>query len=293
MSKCNLCPRECNTDRSKNKGICGMGDTVRIGRAAPHTFEEPCISGTKGSGTIFFSGCALRCVFCQNYPLWTENVGRDITTYELADIINSLQNCHNISFVTGSHYTPQIVRALDISKPKIPVVWNSSGYEKCETLSLLEDKINIYLPDLKYFDSDLSFKFSGARDYFDVASKAIAKMVSLRTKPVFDSDGIMQSGVIVRHLILPSHTDDSKKILSYLHSEYGNDINISIMRQYTPMRECKYPELMRRLTSYEYDKVIDYADSIGIKQAYVQEKGCESSLFTPKFTSGTDSESFL
>jgi len=288
MEKCNLCPRECNINRNENTGLCGVGNTVRIGRAAPHTFEEPCISGTKGSGTIFFSGCSLRCVFCQNYPLWTENVGRDITVTELAKIISSLENCHNVSFVTGTHYTPQIAKAIDLAKPKVPTVWNSSGYEKRETLSLLKNKINIYLPDLKYYDSDLSAKFSGVADYFDIASKAISEMVLQRGKPVFDAEGIMQSGVLVRHLVLPSHTDDSKKILSYLHSEYGNDIYISIMRQYTPMRESLYPELMRKLTSYEYDKVIDFADSIGITQAYIQEKGCENSLFTPEFTSDTN-----
>jgi len=288
MEKCNLCPRECNINRNENTGLCGVGNTVRIGRAAPHTFEEPCISGTKGSGTIFFSVCSLRCVFCQNYPLWTENVGRDITVTELAKIISSLENCHNVSFVTGTHYTPQIAKAIDLAKPKVPTVWNSSGYEKRETLSLLKNKINIYLPDLKYYDSDLSAKFSGVADYFDIASKAISEMVLQRGKPVFDAEGIMQSGVLVRHLVLPSHTDDSKKILSYLHSEYGNDIYISIMRQYTPMRESLYPELMRKLTSYEYDKVIDFADSIGITQAYIQEKGCENSLFTPEFTSDTN-----
>ncbi len=293
MSKCTLCPRECNINRSEKVGICGMKDTLRIGRAAPHMFEEPCISGTKGSGTIFFSGCSLRCVFCQNYPLWEENIGRDITVDELAGNIHSLENCHNVSFVTGTHYTEQIVHALDMAKPKVPTVWNSSGYEKCETLSSLKNKINIFLPDLKYFDSSLSLKFSGAPNYFEVASKAINEMVSQRGKPVFDSNGIMQSGVMVRHLVLPSHIDDSKKVLSYLHAEYGNDIYISIMRQYTPMKECVYPELMRKLTSYEYDKVIDFADSIGITQAYIQEKGCENSLFTPTFTSNTNAKNFL
>ena len=288
MEKCSLCPRECNINRNENIGLCGVGNTIRIGRAAPHTFEEPCISGTKGSGTIFFSGCSLRCVFCQNYPLWADNVGRDITVTELAKIISSLENCHNVSFVTGTHYTPQIAEAIDLAKSKVPTVWNSSGYEKRETLSLLKNKINVYLPDLKYYGSDLSAKFSGVADYFDIASKAISEMVLQRGKPVFDADGIMQSGVLVRHLVLPSHTDDSKKILSYLHSEYGNDVYISIMRQYTPMRESLYPELMRKLTSYEYDKVIDFADSIGITQAYIQEKGCENSLFTPEFTSDTN-----
>lgn len=293
MKKCTLCPRECNVNRSEKTGVCGMTDVMRIGWAAPHMFEEPCISGTKGSGTVFFSGCSLRCVFCQNYPLWAENVGKNITTAELAEIISSLENCHNVSFVTGTHYTPQIAKALEIARPKVPTVWNSSAYEKTQTLSLLKDKINIYLPDLKYFDSDLSLKFSGAADYFEAASKAISEMVLQRGKPEFDGDGIMQSGVIVRHLVLPSHIQDSKKILSYLHTEYGNDIYVSIMRQYTPMRECVYPELMRKLTSYEYDKVLDFADKTGITHAYIQEKGCEDSSFTPEFTSNINLKNFL
>lgn len=283
MSECRLCPRECGVDREKEVGFCGVSDRVRIARAAPHYFEEPCISGTRGSGAIFFAGCSLSCVFCQNFDVSHRAKGREVSVSRLAEIIDSLQGCHNINFVTGTHYTPQIISALSQSKNKLPVVWNSSGYEKAETLEALNGKANIYLPDFKYRDENAAKCFSNAPDYFERAKNALREMVSQRGKCVFDDNGMLQSGVLVRHLVLPSHTDDSKRVLSYLHAEYGDDIYISIMRQYTPMRDTPYKELSRRLTSYEYDKVVDHALSIGVKNAFIQDKDSVGAEYTPDF----------
>ncbi len=288
-SKCNICPRNCNVDRSKQSGFCGMSDEVYIARAALHMWEEPCISGDEGSGTVFFSGCNLRCVFCQNYNIATGRMGKEVSVGRLSEIFMELQEkgANNINLVTPSHYICQIVEALQLAKDaglSIPIVYNTSGYEKVDTLKQLDGLIDVYLPDFKYMSKELSRKYSGAEDYSKVAKTAVKEM--FRQTGVFqlDGKGIMTKGVIVRHLLLPGCTEDSKSVIKYLYNTYKDDVYISIMNQYTPLQHvAKYTEINRKVTQAEYDSVVDYAIDLGVINAFVQEGDTASESFIPEF----------
>ena len=263
---CTLCPRKCGVDRENARGICGESNILRVARASLHMWEEPCLSGDVGSGTVFFTGCNLGCIYCQNYNITHEHHGKEITTERLAEIFLELQEkgAANINLVTAVHFTPHIIQALDIARKnglKLPIVYNSSGYERPETLKMLDGYIDIYLPDYKYFDPVLAKKFSFAPDYPSVVREALREMFRQVGTPVFDADGMMKKGMIVRHLVLPAHTADSMNVLSDLHEAFGDDIYISIMSQYTPCRTFEdTPELSRKLTRYEYKKVTDFAE---------------------------------
>ena len=290
LSACSLCPRNCGIDRSTGKkGFCGMEERIYIARAALHMWEEPCISGKKGSGAVFFSGCGLRCCFCQNHDIAIGSRGFPVSVERLSEIFLELQEkgAAKINLVTGAHYVPQIIRALELSREKgmvLPVVYNSSGYEKVETLKLLEGYVDVYLPDMKYMEAELAQKFSHAEDYPETAGKAIEEMVRQTGKCEFDEEGYIRKGTIVRHLILPGHTRNSLKVLKYLHETYGNDIYISIMNQYTPVRILeKYKELNRKVTKREYEKVLDAAVEMGIQNGFIQEGETASESFIPEF----------
>lgn len=290
LKDCTLCPRECHVNRTAGqKGYCGASAGLVVGRAALHMWEEPCISGKEGSGTVFFSGCALGCVYCQNRAISKGMAGKAITTERLAEIFIELQEkgANNINLVTPDHYVPHIIEALDISRKKglvIPVVYNCSGYEKVETLKLLEGYVDIYLPDFKYMSDEPAGKYSNCKDYSRVAEKAIAEMVRQVKEARFDERGIMQKGVIVRHLVLPGYLEDSKRIIKYLYDTYGDRIFISIMNQYTPMiQNGRYPELDRKITDEEYEEIVDYAIKIGVENGFIQEGETASESFIPDF----------
>ncbi len=298
MSSCRLCPRNCGVNRLVGQtGFCGQTAQIRAARAALHFWEEPCISGTNGSGTVFFSGCVLRCVFCQNANIAQGKAGQEITSERLTEIFLELQEqkANNINLVTPTHFVPQIAAALERAKVqglRIPVVYNTGSYEKIETLKRMDGLVDIYLPDLKYVSAELGKKYSAAADYFEVASAAIAEMVRQVGEPVWEPERddaseeemIMKKGVIVRHLVLPGNTADSKKVIRYLNETYGNRIFISIMNQYTPIREfAEFSELNRRLREREYEKVIDYALDMGVENGFLQEGGTSEESFIPEF----------
>lgn len=291
MSDCTLCPRQCHANRAAGQvGFCGQTAEITAARAALHFWEEPCISGSHGSGAVFFSGCSLQCVFCQNHNIAVGKSGKIITSERLSEIFLELQEkgASNINLVTAGHFIPQVCLALERSKASglsIPVVYNTGSYEEVSSLRLLEGLVDIYLPDLKYFSSELSAKYSHAPDYFFRASAAISEMLRQVGEPVFDDiSGLMKRGVIVRHLVLPGQTRDSKKILRYLHEAYGNDIYVSIMNQFTPLVQvAEIPELNRCVTVEEYERILDFADKIGIEQGFRQEGGTASESFIPEF----------
>lgn len=290
LSDCTLCPRNCHADRTAGqKGYCRENADLAVARAALHMWEEPCISGTRGSGTVFFSGCSLGCVYCQNRNISMGAAGKIITAERLAQIFMELQEkgAHNINLVTPDHYIPQIIEAVSISRNKglnIPIVYNTGGYEKAETLKMLNGIVDVYLPDLKYMDENIAEKYSDCTDYFSYASAAIAEMAAQAGEPEFDGDGIMTRGVIVRHMMLPGCSDDSKNIIKYLHDTLDNKIYISIMNQYTPMEHAAmYPEINRRVTDEEYDGLIDYAVSVGVENGFIQEGETQSESFIPEF----------
>lgn len=290
MSECKLCPRNCKKNRkNKEKGYCLMTDELCVARAALHMWEEPCISGEEGSGAVFFSGCTLRCVFCQNRNIAAAQTGKIISIDRLADIFLELQEkgANNINLVTPTHFVVQIAQAIKKARRNgliIPIVYNTGSYENIETLKLLDGLIDIYLPDMKYMDSSLSLKYSNAKDYFDVASKALDEMFRQVGKPVFDKRGIMKRGMIVRHLILPGMTYDSKNVIKYLYETFKDDIYISIMNQYTPLKQIeKYPEINRKVTDKEYDEVVDYAIELGVVNGFIQEGETASESFIPEF----------
>lgn len=290
LSLCKLCPRNCSVDRTSGKvGYCGAGEKIKIGRNALHFWEEPPISGENGSGTVFFSNCNMGCVYCQNYEISTKNSGKIITTEELTEIFLDLQNqkAHNINLVTPTHYIPQIARALTDAKKKglkIPVVYNSGGYENVSALKQLFGLIDIYMPDIKYFSDEYAIKYSNAPNYFNCATKALSEMFLQVGKNQFDGNGLMTKGVIVRHMMLPGLLFDSKKIIDYLYSTYKDDLYISIMSQYTPMPWIKkYPELDRKVTQKYYDTLVDYAVSIGVKNAFIQDLEAVGKSFIPEF----------
>lgn len=293
MKKCFLCPRNCGADRTVPGtvyGKCHVSDTLRIARAALHMWEEPCISGEEGSGTVFFSGCSLGCVFCQNRDISDGRTGKDVSVQRLSEMFLELQEkkANNINLVTPGHYVPQIAAALKLAKEnglRIPVVYNTGSYEKVETLRMLEGLVDVYLPDFKYMDEKLAKRYSNAPDYASFAKSAISEMVRQAGTPEFDDRGMMKRGVIVRHLVLPGNTEDSKAILKYLYETYKDDIFVSIMNQYTPMSgiEEKYPELGRKVTEEEYDEVVDYAINLGVENGFIQEGETARESFIPPF----------
>lgn len=292
LNNCNLCPRNCNVNRNKNElGYCMASNKIAIGGYHLHEWEEPPLTGKYGSGTIFFSHCNLRCVYCQNYDISFRNQGEEITTERLANIMLELQSLSaaNINLVTPTHYIPLIKESIIIAKNKgltIPIVYNTSGYEKEETLKLLEGLIDIYLPDFKYYNNELG-KYSGVKDYFSVADSALKEMYRQVGKPRYNKEGLLQKGVIVRHLVLPNNYEDSKNIITYLYKNYKNNIIYSIMNQYTITRKLKYPELNQKVDNNEYDKLIDYAYEIGVRNCFIQEEESQNESFIPKFKGDT------
>ena len=291
LENCTLCPKNCGANRKNGEvGFCGAGNKVRIARCDLHFLEEPCISGKNGSGTVFFSHCNLRCVYCQNYKISHMGVGKTVSTEELAKAFLNLQEkgANNINLVTPTHYVPQIIDAVNLARKKgltLPILYNSSGYENVETIKMLHGIVDIYLPDLKYFDDKYAERYSGVKSYFDIASRAISEMFKSVGKCVFDGNGIIKKGVIVRHMMLPHLLFDSKKILDYLFKTYGDDIFISIMNQYTPIKTLPkdYPELNEKVSEKYYNSLIDYALKLGIKNAYIQEGETAKESFIPEF----------
>ena len=285
---CRLCPRRCGADRSQACGRCGAGAQAKVARAAKHLWEEPCISGVRGSGTVFFSGCELGCVFCQNREISRGNFGMEVTEARLAEIFLELQGqqVHNINLVTPLQYTPQILAALDLAKPELslPVVVNCGGYARKETLERWQNYADIWLPDLKYHSAELSARYSGAADYFDYASKAIIEMHRQQPVVEWNADGTLRRGLIVRHLILPGAWKDSLQLLEWLDSALPKDgFLLSLMRQYTPTEACgEYPEINRRLTTFEYDKVVNRAAEMGFR-GFTQEASSAKAEYTPDF----------
>lgn len=290
LEDCTLCPRDCHVDRiSGQKGYCRETAELVVARAALHMWEEPCISGDEGSGAVFFSGCAMGCVYCQNHNIAKGLAGKTITIERLADIFLELQEkkANNINLVTPSHYVPQIIDAIVMAREKglrIPIVYNCSGYEKVETLKLLDGYVDIYLPDMKYRNPKPAMSYSGCADYFQYASDAIKEMVRQTGEPTFDERGMMKKGVVVRHLTLPGYLQDSKDIIKYLYDTFGDRIYISIMNQYTPLQTFeKYPELNRKITEKEYDELVDYAINLGVENGFIQEGETASESFIPEF----------
>lgn len=289
MAECLLCPRSCNVDRNHKKGLCQVSGELTVALASLHYWEEPCISGNNGSGAVFFSGCPLHCIFCQNEDISRGKKGRIISINRLADIFFKLQDkgANNINLVTGSQYIPQIREAIVIAKQNglhIPFVFNTSGYERVESLGLLDGLIDVYLPDFKYMDSNLAKAFSNAGDYPIVAKAALKEMFRQQPKPVFDENGMLTKGIIVRQLLLPGHVKDAKAVTQYLYSSYKDSIYISLMSQYTPMHHnFKYPELNRRVTKREYKIFLDYALSLGLTNAFIQDRKVAKESFIPDF----------
>ena len=287
---CLLCPRKCGINRSTGQtGVCGVSAKIRVARAALHYWEEPCISGEKGSGAVFFSGCSLHCVFCQNREISDGKTGKVISKERLSDIFLELKakGANNINLVTPGQYIPDIVWAVNDARRrgmKLPIVYNTSGYENVTELKLLEGIVDVYLPDFKYMDSALSAKYSRAKDYPSVAKQAISEMVRQQPRVVIDdATGLIQKGVIVRQLLLPGHVNDAKAILKYLHDTYQDSIYISMMSQFTPIALKDYPEINRTVTGREYERLIDYAIKIGITNAFIQEGNVAKDSFIPAF----------
>lgn len=294
---CVLCPRMCRADRTKSVGFCGCTDTLTAARAALHRWEEPCISGSYdqeqgGSGAVFFSGCTLGCCFCQNAKISSGHFGKEITAGQLAQSFLRLQDqgAFNINLVTPTHYLPHIVSALDQVRHRltIPVLYNCGGYERVETIAALKDYVDIWLPDLKYMDSQLSLRFSQAKDYFEAASAAICQMISQTGSPVYqrrEDVSLLSKGVIIRHMVLPGHREDSIALLQWMAGHLPKDqYLVSLMSQYTPYtKNSRYPELNRRITSYEYNKVVEAALELGLTNGFMQERSSAKEEYTPPF----------
>lgn len=282
---CNQCPRKCNVDRTRTVGYCKSPEEFRLSRAALHFWEEPCISGKNGSGAVFFSGCNLGCLFCQNYEISHENKGMTVSDDGLIKIFENLieQGANNINLVNPTHYAERLARVLKKHKPSVPVVYNSSGYENAETLKMLDGLVDIYLPDFKYIRSDKALKYSRAEDYPEVAMRALEEMYRQRGKTEFDENGIMKKGMIIRHLILPSNTNSSLKILDFINENFPNAY-VSLMAQYTPCNDLSaVPELNRKITDREYNKVVDYALSLGMDKIFIQSRESADEKFIPDF----------
>lgn len=300
---CRLCPRDCNVDRKTGDGYCGMTEHIMAARAALHMWEEPVISGKNGSGAVFFSGCPLRCVFCQNHNIAIGKSGKEISMERLVEIFFELEEkgANNINLVTPTHFVPQIREAIIRAKKqdfRLPFVYNTGSYEKVETLKSLEGLIDIYLPDMKYYSAELANRYAKAPDYFEVAAAAVQEMFRQTGTPQFyregnlsenveytgeEEDVLMRKGLILRHLILPGNTEDSKKVLDYAWHTYGNHIYFSIMNQYTPVGDQRFEELRRTVTEEEYESVIDYALELGVENGFIQEGGTAEESFIPEF----------
>lgn len=289
LKSCRLCPIECGADRLTGCGRCGAGRQVKAAKAFLHQWEEPCISGEKGSGTVFFTGCNMKCVFCQNYELSHGLKGKEITADRLAQIFLELQSqgAHNINLVSPTPYAPQIAAAVRLAKAGglvLPVIYNTNGYEKVETLRLLKGIVDIYLPDIKYYSDETALELSSAPSYFSHATMAVAAMLEQVGHPVFDRDGMLVRGVIVRHLILPGRLEESKRILDWVRQHMGAGAFVSLMCQYTPMyRAAEFTGMDRRLTQEEYDEIIDYFFEIGLENGFAQELDSATSDYTPDF----------
>lgn len=288
---CRLCPRECGADRSESRGFCGAGSGVRLARAALHHWEEPCISGDPegagGSGTVFFSGCVMRCIYCQNHEISAGGRGKDVSTERLAEIFLELQEqgAFNINLVSPTPYVPQIIRALDMVKGRldIPVVYNTGGYERVETIRALEGYVDIWLPDVKYYSDELARELSSAPRYFDTAMRAVEEMLRQAGKPQFGEDGMLKRGVIVRHLVLPYHYHDSEEVIKRVGERFGKDILFSLMSQYTPFWKAReIPRLDRRITTFEYRKALDAVYAAGL-EGFMQERSSAKEEYTPDF----------
>ena len=290
LENCKLCPRNCGVNRlNKELGFCQASNNVRVARVSLHAWEEPCISGSKGSGTVFFSNCNLRCVFCQNHSISQDNVGKDISIERLGQIFLEQQKsgAHNINLVTPTHYVPQIAEAIKLAKNQgltLPIVYNSNGYENVDTIKALAGLIDVYLPDLKYFDDKYAIKYSHAPNYFETSKKAIYEMFCQVGECKFSEEGMIEKGVIIRHLMLPGLLSDSKKILDYIHSTYNNKVFVSIMNQYTPkFNSDKYPEINKSVNPKHYERLIAYALDLGLSNGFIQEEGTVSESFIPDF----------
>ena len=290
LTKCKICPHECNINRNEGKiGRCKSKDKVKIALYSIHNFEEPCISGKKGSGTVFFSNCNLNCIFCQNYEISQEGKGKEIEIEELAEIFLKQQKrkVENINLVTPTSYVPQIIEAIKIAKNKglnIPIVYNTNGYEKVETLRMLEGYIDIYLPDLKYYYNELAKKYSKIDNYFEIATKALKEMQRQVGSSIFDENGIMKKGMLIRHLVLPNNIENSKKVLKWIKGNIGDDTYVSIMAQYFPTYKAKgNNELNRKLTKTEWEEIEKYIEKLEIKNGYIQELGDHEEEYVPKW----------
>ena len=290
LEKCNICPHKCNINRNKGKvGRCKATNKVKIALYSVHDFEEPCISGEKGSGTVFFSNCNLNCIFCQNYEISQLGKGKEITVEELAEIflIQQEKEVENINLVTPTSYVPQIIEAIKIAKEKglkLPIVYNTNGYESVETLKLLEGYIDVYLPDLKYAENYLAKEYSNVENYFEVATKAIEEMIKQVGTPKLNDNGIMQKGVMIRHLVLPNYIENSKIVLKWITENLPKDIYISIMAQYFPTFKAKENKnLNRKLTKEEWEEIQKYIEELEIENGYVQELGEHEEEYVPKW----------
>ena len=282
---CNFCPRQCNVDRKEKLGYCKQTERLKLAKVMLHRYEEPIISGTRGSGAIFFSGCNLRCVFCQNYPISQGGKGKECTVDELINIFKYFEKigAHNINLVSPTQFAYQIATALKTYKPKIPIVWNSNGYESSEMVEMLSGLVDIYLVDLKYSDNALALKYSRAKDYVENSYIAIMKMKEQQPVDIIEN-GLMKKGMIIRHLILPTHTSDSIKCLDFIAKNLGKDSIVSIMSQYEPRYDAKnYPEINRKIRPIEYKRVVNHALNLGLHNAYIQDLSSADSKYTPKF----------
>lgn len=290
LQKCEICPHKCKIDRTKNQvGRCKSKDTVKLALASIHNFEEPCISGGNGSGTVFFSNCNLSCEFCQNYEISQQGLGKEISIERLAEIFieQQLRGADNINLVSPTSYAAQIIEAIKIAKNnglKIPIIYNTNGYENVETLKLLEGYIDVYLPDLKYAENDLAKKYSKIENYFEIATSAIKEMYRQAGENEYDENGIIKKGIIIRHLILPNHTENSKKVLKWIAENMPENITVSVMAQYFPTYKAKeIKDINRKITKYEYQKIENYLYSLDLENGYIQEMGNNEEIYVPKW----------
>jgi putative pyruvate formate lyase activating enzyme len=289
LLKCNICPRNCNVNRYENAGFCKSGVNIKVSKVFVHMWEEPCISGERGSGTVFFSNCNLKCIYCQNYKISSEGFGKEISALRLSEIFIELQNknVHNINLVTPTHYMPMIREALKMSKSsglKIPVIYNSSGYENVDSLKTMEGLIDVYLPDIKYYNSKYSIKYSKAPDYFKFASEAVLEMYRQTGAPVFDASGIITRGTMIRHLMLPGLLFDSKKIVDWVINNLPEGVYLNLMSQYTPMNKAnEFPELNHKINSAHYESLVNYAVEHGLVNGFIQEYNSADEEYVPDF----------
>jgi putative pyruvate formate lyase activating enzyme len=290
LKRCGLCPRGCGINRlAGDKGFCGAGRNARVALVSLHQWEEPCLSGDRGSGTVFFSHCNLRCVFCQNHAISRDGVGKEVSIERLGEIFLQQQRrgAHNLNLVSPTPYVPQILAAIDHAREggfSLPVVYNTNSYETTATVSALAGYVDIYLPDLKYYEPRIAVKYSAAPDYFHYAAKAVEAMVKQAGPPLLGNDGLMRRGVIIRHLLLPGYVEDSKRVVEYIHRTFGDAVFVSLMRQYTPVyRAAGHPEINRTVEPAEYTALVEYARSLGVNNGFVQEGGAARESFIPEF----------